>query len=804
MHKSLLLRLIISICAVLVSYKGQSQTCEYQLEGYIYDIQTNDPLPFVTILIENTSIGTVSDEQGYFQITGLCSEEVHLMFNYVGYKTHVHHHDPFHPEPKIFLAPDDVLLESITVEGELIDNEFVTMSSSSLSYRDISLNQQRSMGEMTARLSGVSTISTGQNIVKPVIHGLHSNRILIINNELRHEYQNWGIEHAPEIDASMIDQLEVIKGAASVKYGPDALGGVIKIKSRLPSLHDGVNSMLQIGGSSNGRGGEVSGQVSYGGERIASSLRVNYQQMGDLQTPEYQLTNTGMKEYGASGSFLFHDGKLDIEGQVSHTYQQLGILRASVTGNLNDLVFALEKGEPTIIAPFDYTINPPFQEVAHTLGRVKGIYRWNDQEISLQYGLQHNQRKEIDVRRGSSSLIPSIDLELTTHSLDAEWVLPIIDGWNLSVGSQSMIQDNNNIPGTNTVPFVPNFNNYRTGIYGIASRQMSVGLLEFGLRYDRQFSSIRGREPNNDIFINELNFQNITAAIGLMKEWDGGHSLRFNLGSAWRPPNISELYSFGKHQNAIEYGLWRYQWSDTGVLKAGGVYPSEDFEVTPETGFKAILTYAKEWSGGQLEAAVYGNLIKNYLYNRPAGMTNTVRGAFPYFVFDQHDALFSGVDLDLFIQHSPRLSSTMSGSFLYAREIENHSFFVGLPPANLRHSFAWERQFSQKSSIEMSLDNQWVFSQWLAPDVIRPSAILEGYVAGEDIVDATTDNFDITAAPTGYLLTGLNTTIRWTFFSCTLRIDNLLNQSYRVYTDRLRYFADQPGRNFSISLTYRP
>src|SRR5690606_30575931 len=103
----------------------------------------------------------------------------------------------------------------------------LSQSTHRLSSRQIQGNGGKMLAESLTAISGVSTVGKGYSIVKPVINGLHSNRILILNNGVRQEGQKWGIEHAPEIDPFTAHQLEVVKGAQAVRYGADALGGVI-------------------------------------------------------------------------------------------------------------------------------------------------------------------------------------------------------------------------------------------------------------------------------------------------------------------------------------------------------------------------------------------------------------------------------------------------------------------------------------------------------------------------------------------------------------------------------------------------
>ncbi len=460
--------------------------------------------------------------------------------------------------PRILLAHDSITLKSVTVEGEILEGDLYSGTVQKLSAQEFEQEQSGSLGELAENLTGVSTITTGQNVAKPVIHGLYSNRILIINNGVRHAFQNWGDEHAPEIDPSLAQTISVVKGAATVRYGPDALGGVLLINPPRLELLTPLQGSAQVIGKSNGRSGEASVTLQKGFRRLALMAQASALQQGDLRAPDYLLTNTGKREQSMALSSRFHYGNFDLYAYYSHFNQDLGILRGAVTGNLEDLVNAIETEPPPLTRSFSYAIDNPRQAVQHDLLKLEGHWNNEVQSLEVQYAVQANQRQEFDVRRGTNNERPNIDLELTTHSLDAEWQHPTWQQWGGSVGVQGHYQNNANQPGTNTVPFIPNFTNQRVGLYVIEGRPLGADRIEVGVRYDYQAMSVRGRKPNNDVYRHDLDYQNVTATLGWIKEISEEHHFRTNLGLAWRPPNVSELYSFGRHQATIEYGLWRY------------------------------------------------------------------------------------------------------------------------------------------------------------------------------------------------------------------------------------------------------
>ncbi|MDA0193874.1 MAG: TonB-dependent receptor [Bacteroidetes bacterium] len=780
-----------------------AQNCTYEVEGNIYDLNTRMPIPYVTVQIEGTQNGNVADDSGFFKINNICQSEFNLSISHVGYHKTVHHHDIYHESPKIYLASDEFVLESVVIEGQKPTGDLTSTTSTLIKAEDLEVVQSGSFGDVAGSIAGISTISTGQNIVKPVLHGLHSNRILIINNGIRHEFQNWGVEHAPEIDPSLADNLEVIKGAATVRYGADALGGVILINPPKIELSEHLHGEIKLAGNSNGRSGESTIKLQKGFNRFGLLAEASLLKQGDLRAPDYNLSNTGKNELSFATGANYHLSNIDIELYYSHFSQELGILRGSVVGDLNDLDGAISNEPPQNTRSFSYRIKTPRQEVDHDLVKLKGAYLKENQSFNFQYGYQVNRRMEFDIRRGSNNDAPSISLQLISHSLDLDWNHPQINNLNGIIGIQTLYQDNNNLPGTNTISFIPNFNNSRFGIFIIESMERGMNTFEAGIRYDYQYSSVRGRDTDNSIFRNELDFQNITATLGLNHEFSSNATFRTNFGSAWRPPSVVDLYRLGKNEFINETGLLRFEYDENHNINTKLVSTIE--KSTPnEFGLKWVNSFEKYNDRYNLDITVYSNYVFNYIYSRPAGITNTVRGPFPFFVFEQTDALLWGVDLNLFWKHSGVISSLVRGSYLWSKDVSNNDFFVGQPPSNLQYelSFKPKLEFFDETKISVSL--YYSFKQYQAPKrIVSLGQILEAQSKGEDLFSEDTSNFDFLKEPEGYFLTNISfrSTIRK--FTLLLQAKNMLNVDYRSYTNRLRYFADETGRNIGLSFIYR-
>jgi len=546
MIKNVLLRWNLLLLCLLVmgdAIYAQDLDCHMVIKGKVLDISSQEPLPFATIMIHENESGTVTDEEGGFLLDGICGDEVHLEVRYLGYKTVVHHHDFHHDDPLILLAPDETLLESIVIEETRLAS-FQSISIANLELDKIAL-LSTSIGGITESISGVSSLKTGANISKPIVHGLHSNRVLVINNGLRHAYQVWGEGHAPEIDPSQVNNIEVVKGAGTVKYGPEALGGVILYKAKRPSLDQKLKGSVGSSYQSNGRA--YSGQLSlsqgshfFSWDASAFGLR-----QADLSAPNYNLSNTGRREHGGSFRTLFHLPKVELEVSGSFLDQELGILRGSLVGNLQDLQNAIDRGVPSPTFDPTYDIQNPRHDIQHGLVKSDLSMYLGDHIVKLQYGLQRNIRKEFDVRRGELNDRPVIDLTLWSHNLGAEWIQATRGKWGGNTGIQVFSQSSTNEPGSNPINFVPDYEVLNLGAYTIQTLTLDKTVLELGVRLDHQNLSAVDTIRDVTIYSNDINFTNATITLGFRRKINESLSVYSNLGTAWRPPNVSELYSFG-------------------------------------------------------------------------------------------------------------------------------------------------------------------------------------------------------------------------------------------------------------------
>ena len=305
-------------------------------------------------------------------------KQTKISISYIGYK----------PLEKIltFGNSDQVVVE-IEEDAELIDEILVTaqrkhtsvlQQAVSIDPETLEKSSSLSLAKMLESVPGVSTISSGGTIAKPVIQGMHSSRILLMNNGVRLESQSWGSDHAPEIDHTGASVVEVVKGAESIKYGYGAMGGVVLFnQAELPYGRNKffISGRTNLGYDSNAHGYSGAGSIEMGYKIFGLRLHGMYQRAGDYSTPEYILNNTGYNNISLSALGGLQWRSLTATIYSSLYYSRSGIYFGSKISDINQLLerFKVGRPDPMTLKPFSYDIEPPFQQTQHFTLSTLGI-----------------------------------------------------------------------------------------------------------------------------------------------------------------------------------------------------------------------------------------------------------------------------------------------------------------------------------------------------------------------------------------------------------------------------------------------
>lgn len=779
--------------------------CIYSLNGRVLD-SNEQPLPGASVLIQESQKGVATNEQGFFVITDLCAGTYTIEITFVGYKSQLQKVKLKKSESvQIKLEQDETVLGEVVVQ-EHYDHISRSQTSVALSGALLESVRGKSLGAALKNITGVNTIQSGPAIFKPVIHGVHSQRILILNNGIRHEGQQWGAEHAPEIDPFLASNIVVIKDASAIKYGTDALGGVVIVNPSALPVIPGVGGAFHTVWQSNGRSGIAAGIVEGASKKIKGlSWRTHgsLKKSGDYHTPDYQLTNTGFSESNFSAALGYHKNEaVGYEIFYSRFASELGILRGSSVSSTEDLQNAFEAPRPQYTRDFAYDIQSPRQQVVHNLLKANAHFHKEHNTFSIQYAFQQNGREEFDLRRDTLNNLPSLDLTLQTHTLDAEWEQELGDDQFRCIGINAMLQSNDNNFGTKRLPFVPNFSNYSAGAYIIQDFTLNTWDIEAGVRFDYRYYTVAGRDFSNTVYTSNMTFANASATIGATRKLRDAGKYTFGLSSTWRPPHVAELYSIGTHQSAaaIEYGLL----IDEVTTR---VKPIEDADFANEKAVKWVNTYRLTKQKTQLELTAYANFIFNYIYLKPEGITRYLSGPSPYLRYRQTDASFIGLDLLLEQVLINNWSTLFKGSFLKADDFRNKDYLIYIPSnrAELLLRYDYKRP-GKLNNFFATGGASFIAKQNRAPRVVSVAAILQAKEEGIDLFANDKSMFDFIEAPDSYLLAqasmGFSINTGKQKIDIQLQCDNLFNQRYREYTNRMRYFADEIGRNMNLSLKY--
>ena len=123
-------------------------------------------------------------------------------------------------------------LNEVTVTGVTGDTKLknTTTPVSIVTPQELRATASTNIIDAIARQPGVSQLSTGSSISKPIIRGLGYNRVVVMSEGVRQEGQQWGDEHGVEVDGSSVSSVEILKGPASLMYGSDAMAGVVILR----------------------------------------------------------------------------------------------------------------------------------------------------------------------------------------------------------------------------------------------------------------------------------------------------------------------------------------------------------------------------------------------------------------------------------------------------------------------------------------------------------------------------------------------------------------------------------------------
>lgn len=669
---------------------------------------------------------------------------------------------------RLTLRASSISLDSVTVSVDaLADPLSRVAATSTVDAAELTATRGQTLGETIKFLPGVSVVQFGPSIAKPVIRGLNSQRVLVMNAGLRQEDQQWGTEHAPNIDSFDADQVTVVRGAATVLYGPDAIGGVVRVEhDRVP---DGgsMRGDVATNGFYNSRQGVFSVGLAGGGlhlpllGRTGYRLRFTSRVAGNGAAPDYFLTNTGFRELNGSLTLGVHRQWGASEVMVSHFGTELGVLRQAHVGNFDDLQRSLSAPPPD--SSFSYGIGRPNQRVEHTTVRVRSAFELpRAGELEVVYGSQANHRREYD-NHGPLRFrdVAAFNLKLFTNSLDVRWNHGLQRGFVGTIGTSAMLQGNQTL---GKAFLIPGFDLTQAAVYAQESYGIGRVTLSAGARTD-VFSQTT--LPYNDAGIrSEAGTRRWTGFSGSLgselRLWDGlTASLR--VARAWRPPTVNERYAQGVHHGTAQYELGRAS-------------------LTPERSVAIEGTMRYSTASTSLEVAGYRNNITGFIFLQPRAPVLTIRGAFPAYNYNQTNARLNGVELSAMLSPTTWLRVQGTANAVRGTDRINGGPLFDMP--------------ADRVTLQMRVvGSRPRLGNWyvgVGSVLVREQ---DGVPVGT-VYQLPTDGYALASADLG----SANIAVAGRRIDVALSATNLLSARYRDYLSRYRLFVNDAGRDLVVRL----
>lgn len=809
---------IVLLWAMFVIAPLQAQNCDLEFKGRLIDYHNGKPLSGA--LVKAAKGGTlITNAKGEFTLSALCEGLLKLEVSHIDCETQHLSFDLTASIHKVIYMEHHIdELQEVNIVADVHEDGQISSQSISIKKEAIDRYSGQTLGDVLEDIAGVQSLKTGTAVVKPVIHGMHSSRVAIVQNGMRQSDQEWGVEHAPNIDLNTAQSIEVVRGPQALRYGGDAIGGTVILKPKRVIKKDTLIGSIIVNGQSNGRGGSLIAQYDkYYKSGWYHHGTLTAKRLGDYHAPDYVLSNTGSQTLALSAGAGYKEfvKGIDIKYQV---YQSaIGILRSSHNGSAADLERNINLGLPGVINDFTYDIAAPRQEVTHHSLQLNSFYRLRELgKLEGHYSLQFNQRKEYDIRRGERRDIPALDMDLLTQNAQLFLHIDKWTDWELQTGIDGQYQINTPNPDTGVRRLIPDYKSLKLGLFANASfKTNSDWGVQLGARYDRvhmdaqkfyqtsrweergydqRYDRLVVEEFANQVLTNPVfNFDLWSASLEVKKEWQEQLDASVLLSHAQRAPNVGELFSDGLHHAlaTIELG-------------------SLDLVKEQSNKLSAAIHYQRyKWD---IELQSFAQHVSNFMQLLPTGVENTTRGTFPVYEYTQNDAMWYGVDLGYRYDHwvarsnpkgsDPSISMvktawSLSGSlsYVHATNLNDDTPVFEIPPLRIKNTLEKPNLFV--NGLRLGVTHDWVFRQNRFSDLNYNIRVLndQGQFEERELnISQTPDGYHLIHAYAAYSLH--NTSVR-------LGVDNLFNTSYRSLMNRQRFFADDLGRNITLQITYK-
>lgn len=759
---------------------GQST---FSLNGTV-TCQHNDPLPGAVVQIEALNKGVVTNENGQFQIENIAPGKYVVEVTFLGYQPWIEEVDVKEQHHlHVTLQREDHSLDEVVVEGtyKTILNREDSRSIVVVNERFLEQHRSGSLVQTLRRLPGVSSIDIGSGQSKPLIRGLGFDRVVVTENGVAHEGQQWGADHGLEINQYGVENVQIIKGPASLMYGSGAIGGVIDLKNFFVPGQYSSGVETDLTGKSNNQ--SLGGSVTYFKRWDQFFMRAGFSM---IDYADYRVPADSIEYY--SYYFRLKDGQM----RNTAGYENSGNL---VTGWISEKIttrltisqlkarsgfFANAHGLEIRASSIDYdrssrTIDLPFQQVRHRKVLSNTTYRSGGHQIRINAGWQHNLREEFSeaVAHGYMPKPPD-NLERwfqkETSSINVRWKIPEAGRHNLTVGGDTEHQENE-IDGWGFI--IPAFQSFESGLFihdkifltppWVVNAGIRVDFSRIKIESHRDWFATPGENGGEYILRapeSQRDFSFVSWALGVNYHKQQSF-FKLNLGNGFRMPLPKELAA-----NGMNYHMYRYE--------------KGDINLSPEVSWQLDAAIGHETNDLKLELNPFVTWFPNYIY---LGPEKGYHQGLQKFNYRENEVFRAGGELAFQYRITDRVESSVESEYVYSRQLTGDKEGYTLP-----FSPPWTTDFS----VEYKYPSLFSFEEFTLRGEYRLVAAQNEIVPPEK----KTPGYGLTSVQAGVSRRWGKTQVSWYF-----QVRNLFNVRYLDHTSFYRLIeAPGPGQNFILSM----
>jgi len=618
---------------------------QHSVKGIVTSTKTNHPLEFVNVYFPEIEKGTITDENGIFKISNLPSGNFKILVSYLGFQTISKRIQiPLDTELTIGLSPvilqiDEIILS--TPFHKLQGDNVMKVEHKKVS--ELNKIGAINLSNGMTSIPGVESVSTGVSIGKPVIRGLSNNRVLVYTQGIRLENQQFGDEHGLGISSSGIESIEVIKGPASLLYGSDALGGVLYINPEKFANTNTKNADFGIDYFTNTKGYNTNLGYKSSTEKFKVIFRGNLSEHADYKTKDYYVTNSRFKEQDFKSALGYQSTYFTTEFRYNLNASQIGIPEE----------ISIQNRDTKPLLPLQKLNNHIFSSKSKLFLENSSLelnlgYTYNDRKEFEEHHHDHEHEEDVEVD-DDEILEPALHMKLQTLHYDLKYNLPQFGKIVSIVGFQGMSQTNTNY---GEEYLIPDSNTTDLGILATSHIHFENYDLQLGARFDT-------RKIDTDEGLNKT-FNSFNGAVGIKKDISKKVTLRLNLASGFRAPNLAELTSEGSHEGTNRYEIGNQ-------------------DLKSEQNYQVDINV--EYQSEHLEVFANGfyNSIANYIFLSPDG--NVIDNN-PVYLYQQEDAYLFGGEFGFHIHPHPLDWLHIENTFETVIGKQKNDKYLPLIPAN--------------------------------------------------------------------------------------------------------------------------